>query len=208
MGSKIGRNDPCPCGSGKKYKKCHLGEYDNGVLLAAAIPDYPVTFCAVNDDYEELGLATVIIVREVSEVERFVLAVYLCDVFCLGVKDLIYETNAQWSRVENVLISKAMTQSFVDIDYAKARNLILGSVEYARSLGFEPCPDYQRAKPMIEADKPLTKHKFRFGRDGVPFYITGPNDNYHKIFKTLEASVGKGNFDYEIDERSGFHYAG
>ena len=22
-GEKIGRNDPCPCGSGKKYKKCH-----------------------------------------------------------------------------------------------------------------------------------------------------------------------------------------
>ena len=21
--SKIGRNDPCPCGSGKKFKKCH-----------------------------------------------------------------------------------------------------------------------------------------------------------------------------------------
>jgi hypothetical protein len=25
-GSKLGRNDPCPCGSGKKYKKCCLGE--------------------------------------------------------------------------------------------------------------------------------------------------------------------------------------
>lgn len=23
---KIGRNDPCPCGSGKKYKKCHMGK--------------------------------------------------------------------------------------------------------------------------------------------------------------------------------------
>jgi preprotein translocase subunit SecA len=22
-GRRIGRNDPCPCGSGKKYKKCH-----------------------------------------------------------------------------------------------------------------------------------------------------------------------------------------
>ncbi|NGZ95255.1 MAG: hypothetical protein CV089_03820 [Nitrospira sp. WS110] len=22
---KIGRNDPCPCGSGKKFKKCHIG---------------------------------------------------------------------------------------------------------------------------------------------------------------------------------------
>lgn len=28
---KIGRNDPCPCGSGKKYKKCCLasGEYEH-----------------------------------------------------------------------------------------------------------------------------------------------------------------------------------
>jgi SEC-C motif len=25
-GSKLGRNDPCPCGSGKKYKKCCLRE--------------------------------------------------------------------------------------------------------------------------------------------------------------------------------------
>ncbi len=24
--NKIGRNDPCPCGSGKKYKKCCLGK--------------------------------------------------------------------------------------------------------------------------------------------------------------------------------------
>lgn len=23
-GPKVGRNDPCPCGSGKKYKKCCL----------------------------------------------------------------------------------------------------------------------------------------------------------------------------------------
>ncbi len=24
-GSKLGRNDPCPCGSGKKYKRCCMG---------------------------------------------------------------------------------------------------------------------------------------------------------------------------------------
>jgi len=22
-GPKVGRNDPCPCGAGKKFKKCH-----------------------------------------------------------------------------------------------------------------------------------------------------------------------------------------
>lgn len=28
---KIGRNDPCPCGSGKKYKQCHLKLEDNAI---------------------------------------------------------------------------------------------------------------------------------------------------------------------------------
>lgn len=23
---KVGRNDPCPCNSGKKFKHCHLGK--------------------------------------------------------------------------------------------------------------------------------------------------------------------------------------
>jgi hypothetical protein len=31
---KIGRNDPCPCGSGKKFKKCHLGKEDEMVMNA------------------------------------------------------------------------------------------------------------------------------------------------------------------------------
>ncbi len=30
--AKIGRNDPCPCGSGKKYKLCH--EKDGEAYLA------------------------------------------------------------------------------------------------------------------------------------------------------------------------------
>jgi hypothetical protein len=26
VGATVGRNEPCWCGSGKKYKKCHLGK--------------------------------------------------------------------------------------------------------------------------------------------------------------------------------------
>jgi hypothetical protein len=37
---KIGRNDPCPCGSGKKYKKCHLDE-DEARARAAERPGGP-----------------------------------------------------------------------------------------------------------------------------------------------------------------------
>ena len=34
-GKKVGRNDPCPCGSGKKYKKCHLLEDDKKTTAKA-----------------------------------------------------------------------------------------------------------------------------------------------------------------------------
>ena len=29
MGEKVGRNQPCPCGSGKKYKNCHFGKQES-----------------------------------------------------------------------------------------------------------------------------------------------------------------------------------
>ncbi|MGA9979742.1 MAG: SEC-C metal-binding domain-containing protein [Candidatus Sulfotelmatobacter sp.] len=32
---KIGRNEPCPCGSGKKYKRCHGGIQRESVSVAA-----------------------------------------------------------------------------------------------------------------------------------------------------------------------------
>ena len=33
MGKKIGLNEPCPCGSGKKYKKCHGSVHTSKVTL-------------------------------------------------------------------------------------------------------------------------------------------------------------------------------
>ena len=34
-----GRNEPCPCGSGKKYKKCHLAADEATAAVPAAAPD-------------------------------------------------------------------------------------------------------------------------------------------------------------------------
>jgi hypothetical protein len=36
--AKIGRNDPCACGSGKKYKKCCLARDEAAALAARAVP--------------------------------------------------------------------------------------------------------------------------------------------------------------------------
>jgi hypothetical protein len=40
---KVGRNDPCPCGSGKKYKQCH-GRVDQGRVpqTGGAAPARPI----------------------------------------------------------------------------------------------------------------------------------------------------------------------
>ncbi len=35
-----GRNDPCPCGSGKKFKKCHLGSEPHATSSAQVDPSY------------------------------------------------------------------------------------------------------------------------------------------------------------------------
>ncbi len=40
---KIGRNDPCPCGSGKKYKKCCLIKQANGEQIQAPAKKVTVT---------------------------------------------------------------------------------------------------------------------------------------------------------------------
>jgi hypothetical protein len=44
MGTGPGRNDPCPCGSGKKYKKCHgAAAAAVGQVPAREGPDHPIT---------------------------------------------------------------------------------------------------------------------------------------------------------------------
>ena len=39
MSARIGRNDPCPCGSGKKYKKCCLGKEQARLPGRVILPD-------------------------------------------------------------------------------------------------------------------------------------------------------------------------
>lgn len=33
---KIGRNDPCPCGSGRKHKQCHYGKTEEAIAHESA----------------------------------------------------------------------------------------------------------------------------------------------------------------------------
>jgi len=45
--SGTSRNEPCPCGSGKKYKHCHLGKGDPNVPVARVWLPYILVGVAV-----------------------------------------------------------------------------------------------------------------------------------------------------------------
>jgi hypothetical protein len=201
--SKVGRNEPCPCGSGKKYKKCHLNEYESSSLLGVAAQGSVVS-CMVNNDFEESGLAVVFVVRQHPNSRNINIVIYLCDLFCLGVKDVSVFPSSNEHTVENLQAHYPL--HFVDIDYQTARDLVLGSIAYAKTLDFKPHPDWEKSKDFIEFDRPFNPKRFNYGRDGKPFYVAGPKDDYDMVFHTLEASCGKGNFDYLNDERTGYVY--
>ncbi len=49
---KVGRNDPCPCGSGKKFKKCHLGREEE--LYSAGAGEFSPEMSARITDLPEV----------------------------------------------------------------------------------------------------------------------------------------------------------
>jgi hypothetical protein len=44
----------------------------------------------------------------------------------------------------------------------------------------------------------VAKGRIEFGRDGQPFYLNGPYDNPTAVLRTLERSVGAGNFHFSV----------
>ena len=85
MSSKIGRNDPCPCGSGKKYKNCHLGralpvdgvEVDHADAAHAGrgeVHEHGATEAA-RSDHEDVGLLELALALEVELGDNEVAAV-------------------------------------------------------------------------------------------------------------------------------------
>ncbi|HUD11240.1 MAG TPA: SEC-C metal-binding domain-containing protein [Candidatus Saccharimonadia bacterium] len=198
--SKVGRNDPCPCGSGKKFKKCHYAEYDSPFSLEDT--KLPIVTCSVNDDFQDSGLAVVFVARQHNNGHNLNIVCYLCDIFCLGVKDVSKYPSSCLRTVE--ALQEHYDLDFIDINYQDARDLILGSVRYAGGLGFQPHHDWEKAKDFIEADQLFDSKRFSYGSDGRPLYVAGPDDDYDYMLSTLRESVGEGNFEYVISPGIGF----
>jgi hypothetical protein len=141
------------------------------------------------------GLGLVVIARE-SRYNKITFCSYLLDVWCLGVKDAMPPRT-----VDTIKFKEAVAALFdlfpgkpQEIPLEVAQGMIFSACEYALSLGFQPHKDFEKSRAHIgEWDGTI---RIECGRNGKPFYVSGPHDNPTKIMETLKKSRGEGNFDF------------
>ncbi len=191
------RYQPCPCGSDKKFKFCcneryrELGRVSDEELCQRSVK-FKIHESFISPDWQNSGVAEVLVVRQMPNL-MYIAGAYLIDVFCLGLKDTFFQARLDEAEV------RALRNNFPErleaIPYEDARSVILGAIEYARQLGFEPRPDWQSTGRIVEAERSFN-NKFTFGSDGKPFYIQGPNDDASKILRTLSPLIDRGEADF------------
>jgi hypothetical protein len=159
----------------------------------------PLYECLINSDWKESGMAVILVARQ-HVTGSITFSSYIVDIFCLGVKD----TNSSFNRlVDDYEFYKGKIYSMFDelpmpISYDLAHNIIFGAIEYAKKLGFSPHRDWGDSQFMLQPkDSSLVeKMDIDFGKDGKPFYISGPHDKVDTILQKLEKAVGKGNYHF------------
>jgi hypothetical protein len=142
------------------------------------------------------GLCQIILARQ--EHNRLVVGSYLVDHWCLGVKDAVPPRKMGIAEYQRMVVNseRQFSEPFVDITLEQAQAIVYGAVDYARSLGFEPHKDFNTKAQVHLGLRPDTLLPIEFGKDGQPFFMSGPYDDVDKVIKTLEASVGAGNFHF------------
>jgi len=164
-------------------------------LDLSAIPHAASTDPPRVDSSGTQGLVGVLLARQ-ERASRTTVCGFLVDVYCLGVKNAIGPLTMGVGSVDTY--RRAYFQAYdspgVPIPVELAQQLVHGAVAYARELGFEPHADFAAAAQHLGA--PASACPIRFGRDGKPFYVSGPYDDSRAIFQTLDTTVGKGNYSF------------
>jgi hypothetical protein len=147
-------------------------------------------------DSEAGGFAQVLLARQ-ERASKVTVTGFLVDVYCLGVKNVTDpEVMGSGSLTGYVaMYYAAFDHRPLPIAVEQAQTIVHDAVAYARSLGFEPAAGFADAAVHLgtpPGDRPV----IGFGRDGKPFYFSGPYDEPRKVVQTLERTCGTGNYHY------------
>ena len=161
---------------------------------------YPIFECLISDNWQKkdnMGLVEVLVARQQPD-GNICFGVYLVDTFCLGLKNTFANAGFSRSRYQSEVRNKVFRAGKpVECPVELAHQMIYQSIEYAEQFGFEPEKDFAISQyllaPRGELEEP---YKLTFGKDGKPFFISGPHDNVARILRQLEKTAGPGNYDY------------
>ncbi len=161
---------------------------------------FPILECWIAAGWEEdSGLVQIIVARQQAN-KKICCGVYLVDMHCLGLKNTFARTNLSPERYQEVYDAVDESQMLEECSIELAHQMIYEAIDYAAQFGFKPQSDWAQTQYILEPRGTLAEpYKLTFGQDGKPFYVSGPYDNVDQIIKQLEATAGRGNFDYVIN---------
>jgi len=158
--------------------------------------NYPLHECLINPHWREAGHARVLVSRKKPD-GRIAFGAFLVDLYCLGVKEVIADEDTPKSKYESLKPMVYMDGDPVPCDPHLGHTVIYGAVKYARSLGFEPHEDFEEGKDVLMPESAINFDlSVKFGKDGKPFYVQGPEDDVDHVLAMLKKSVGEGNFSF------------
>ncbi len=143
------------------------------------------------------GFALVLVARQLG-FDRFLVCSYLVDYWCLGVKDTVGPRKLNGTDYKQFLTMaySGFPAGATTISQAQAQAIVFSAVDYAQNLGFEPHRNFRQTRSHLgEWDG---QGQLQCGRDGKPFYMSGPYDDTARILQTLRQHVGADNFDFVV----------
>lgn len=177
-------------------KKMTASEMTFGKKMILESASLPLHECIINPDWNDSKMARIAITRKQNN-GLLILGSFLVDLGCLGLKNTFIRPDFPFSDYQKKYIDSLYHDAPpIHCSLDLAHSIIYGAIEYADELGFKPNKDYALSKFILLPEKEFERVPLEFGKDGKPFYISGPNDNPEKIIRQLEKKVGPDNFHF------------
>lgn len=136
---KIGRNESCPCGSGKKYKKCCLGkEMEKTSLTGESLPIYK---CWISNPEG----SRIAVISRIKPNGNFEIASMLIDEWKMGLKDGFGHYNLTKDKLDEYISQRDFREATIE----ECKKLIKRGIFISKSLGFRLPKEYERYNGII-----------------------------------------------------------
>ncbi|MDR0938224.1 MAG: hypothetical protein LBN29_02550 [Mediterranea sp.] len=166
----------------------------------------PIEECLVTADLRLDGMASLCVARRHKQ-GTYTVGFYLVDLFCLGVKDSMYQFSVSEEEYEEMLDGLYGVTGFETIDYSRAHSIIYGAVAYAERLGIAPCEEFALTKYILEdAEADIPRVEQEFGDHGQPHLIVHSKLEASKYIPILEKKLGKDGFKFTLLDGMGEAY--